>query len=428
MSTRRNVSVCLILALLSSIWISQGALAEGIHWRSSLDEAKIEAGRTGKLVLLHFWTPSCGPCKKLDRNVYSQPQIGIAMEKDFVPVKINADVSPALANAYQISRVPSEVVLTSQGSVVTKLSCPLEPAAYASQLANVSQHYRQTVNKTTGSAQPTVNRAYAGLQIGQYNRQSVTPATAQTQPVATAPAVPHVTQNPYVTAPPQQPAAQPAAVQVAVPANAMPNSYRDRYAAAPAAAKAPVIQVPVTPPASPPVAAAPPITPTATAPAPMKAAQTTSPQVASVAPVAPAVAKPVWPPQLPPNTPPLAFDGYCPVSLKSAKKWVQGNQQFGAIHRGRTYLFTGDPERQQFLANPDAYSPVFAGKDPVKLLDENQTVDGSRKFGFEYRGAFYLFASKATMTRFESEPDRYAAGVRQAMNRMDAGGGGTLRR
>jgi len=435
MFRRQNISAYLILAVVSTTWFTQGIQAVGIqaeavNWQYSLDIAKMEANRTGKLVLLHFWTESCGPCKKLDRDVYSQPHIVAAMERDFIPVKINADQSPALANAYQITRVPSEVVLTSQGIVIAKLSCPLEPAAYALQLANVAKEYRQTANQATSPVQATVNQAYTGLQIGEYSRQPVTPAAAQSQLASTAASTPSVTQNPYATAP--QPTAQPtAAASVAVPvaqtqpttptvpANAMPNSYRNRYAAAP------VTQVQAAPPVAPPAAAAPAITPTVTA----QQAQAVTPPVASqVAAAAPVVAQPAWPPQLPPNTPPLAFDGYCPVSLKSAKKWVQGNPQFGAIHRGRTYLFTADQQRQQFLANPDAYSPVFAGKDSVKLLDENQTVDGSRKFGFEYRGAFYLFSSKETMTRFESQPDRYAAGVRQAMSRMDATAGGTLRR
>src|SRR5690606_4246991 len=124
--------------------------------------------------------------------------------------------------------------------------------------------------------------------------------------------------------------------------------------------------------------------------------------------------------EMPPGTPPLAFDGYCPVSLRADRKWIAGNTQFGAIHRGRTFLFTGEEQRQQFLANPDAYCPVFSGVDPVLLLDSNQVVEGSRRFGFDYRGAFYLFSSEESMNKFKSQPDVYAAGVRQAMNRMEA--------
>ena len=135
-------------------------------------------------------------------------------------------------------------------------------------------------------------------------------------------------------------------------------------------------------------------------------------------------------PPLPANVPPLGFDGCCPVTLKTLNKWTAGSTAFGAIHRGRTYLFAGETERQQFLADPDSYSPVFAGLDPVLLLDQRQTVPGTRKYGFKYGNAFYLFSCAETRDKFEASPHTYAAGVRQAMAKVDgvAGVGGTIRR
>jgi YHS domain-containing protein len=135
-------------------------------------------------------------------------------------------------------------------------------------------------------------------------------------------------------------------------------------------------------------------------------------------------------PQLPAGAPPAGLDGYCPVTLKSLRKWAPGNSAYGAIHRGRTYLFAGPRERDQFMADPDAYSPVFAGHDPVLLLDKKQSVPGKRQFGYEFDGRFYLFSSRETMEKFGASPEiarTYASGVRQAMNRIDAAGG-TVRR
>ena len=69
--------------------------------------------------------------------------------------------------------------------------------------------------------------------------------------------------------------------------------------------------------------------------------------------------------QLPDGSPPLGLDGNCPVQLSEHKKWVRGNPSFGAVHRGRTYLFVSAEDQQKFLANPDHYSPVVSGNDPV---------------------------------------------------------------
>ncbi len=421
MSTRRKTSVKLLLAVFSSVLFAQSLQADPINWRNNLDAAKIEAAESGKLLLLHFYTASCGPCKKLERDVFSQPQIAAAMENNYIPVKLNADKSSAIASAYQISRVPTEVILSPQGNIVQKLSCPLEPNAYGAQLVNVAQHYRGNAANRTVSAQTPVNSAYAGLKITPSARpQSV----ATIRPVSTAPVQPVVTQNPYaVSARPAAPrvAAAPVVQQrpagPALPANAMPNSYRDRYAAV--AAPAPVA-----------TAQQPPITPTPNTPPVVTAttAATTAPAAQQVAAAPVASSAVAWPPELPAGTPKLAFDGYCPVSLQQAQKWVRGDKTFGAIHRDRTYLFAGEAQRQKFLASPDAYSPVFSGNDPVKMLDENQQVAGTRKFGCAYRGAFYLFSSKESMARFAKQPDRYSAGVRQAMKRMEDPNSKTMRR
>jgi YHS domain-containing protein/thiol-disulfide isomerase/thioredoxin len=401
--------VCLTLA-------GQGiaTAVEAVSWRNNVDAAKIEANQSNKLVLLHFYTTTCGPCKMLDENVFSQPQIGDDIERNYVPVKINAELAPALASSYNIERVPTEIVLNAQGNVIASLSCPQNPNEYAAQLSNLADHYRQHTNSRSNSNQAPVQAAYAGLQVGQYNQQP-----AATEPNVAQNTGPAATNNPYTSA--QQAnyspvnsnaygnptvAANYGAGSPAMPANAMPNSYRQGpQEAQPAqpqqtvAQQYPTQQQVVQPQVT--------VNPAATVQNNAPAGQVNTVSHMSVT------------RQLPPGSPPLAFEGYCPVALKSAHKWVAGDLKFGAIHRGRTFLFMGEEQRQQFLANPDAYCPVFSGMDPVMLLDDNQVVEGSRRYGFEYRGAFYLFSNQQSMDRFKSQPDQYAAGVRQAMARME---------
>ncbi len=406
MSTRHLFPV-LLSAFLGGGFCSFTHGAEAVSWRSNVDAAKIEASEARKLVLVHFYTSSCGPCRTLDENVFSQPQIGEDIERNYVPVKINADDAPALAAAYRVERVPAEIVLNNQGQVVASLSCPQDPSEYAGQLANLADHYRQN-NAGLGNAnQAPVQAAYAGLQVGQYNSHAADnqPAATQQQTVAQPPAM---TSNPYTATPntANSPVASAAYGNPAVtasyadanpamPANAMPNSYHQQSA---------------------PTQQAIPQTAAAATPKVPQQQVATNPATTQVSPASHmSVAR-----QLPAGSPQLAFDGYCPVALKSSHKWVAGDLKYGAIHRGRTFLFMGEDERQQFLANPDAYCPVFSGIDPVLLLDNNQLAEGSRRYGFEYRGAFYLFSNQDSMNRFKSQPDQYAAGVRQAMSRMDA--------
>jgi len=436
---------------LAAVVAPLAAVAESsVRWRNNLDAAKIEATQSNRLLLLHFTRKSCGPCKYLDDNVFSQPHVGPAIEQQYVPVRIDSDTSPALASSFRIDRVPTEIILTPQGDVVANLPIPDKADAYLGQLQNVARHHAQTkAGAGGGSARPEVNSAYANLPVSapaaaaQVNDQRAFGQVAANAPTNMQP--PQTQGNPFVAAanPPQQnaafgaagqgaaPVAPPAGpplsqsaakpyspygtVTPAMPANAMPRSYRNtaEVATAPSPPVAGAVAAAAATPSVPPVEEAP-VQPTIAA----------APSAATVA-AAPLMA----PPQLPAGAPPLGFDGCCPVTLKTIGRWSPGNPALGVVHRGRTYLFVSEAERQQFWADPDAYSPVFAGLDPVLLLEKQQSVEGSRRVGgFAYGGLFYLFSSEETKQRFAANPASYAAGVRQAMNRIDASEGGVIRR
>ena len=102
--------------------------------------------------------------------------------------------------------------------------------------------------------------------------------------------------------------------------------------------------------------------------------------------------------------------------MKRQWQWAQGDIRYGAEHRGRTYLFASQACQQEFLANPDSYSPVLSGMDPVLHLEQMQSVPGKRQYALEYKGQFYLFSNEQTLNRFWQNADQYTAGVQQAMH------------
>jgi len=122
---------------------------------------------------------------------------------------------------------------------------------------------------------------------------------------------------------------------------------------------------------------------------------------------------------------PLGLEGYCPVTLKDKAAWVEGRTQYGACHRGRTYLFAGESEQRTFLANPDLYAPALSGDDPVMAFDAGRQVPGQRQYGVTYQARVYLFSSPETQAVFTASPERYVGRVVVAENPTSAGG--TLR-
>ena len=95
--------------------------------------------------------------------------------------------------------------------------------------------------------------------------------------------------------------------------------------------------------------------------------------------------------------------------------WVIGDRRFGIVHRDRLYLFAGAVQRDRFLEDPDQYSPVISGYDPVMLAEHHKLVDGRREYGVTYKDRIYLFSSEATLKRFWQTPDRYKSVADEVM-------------
>jgi protein disulfide-isomerase len=416
--------------MLASLFVALSATAQeqGIHWQQDIETAKAMAGESGRLVLVHVVADGCGPCQALEANVFAQPGVAGAIEQRFVAVKLNANEFPAIAQGFGITRVPTDVILTPDGQVLSKMISPATPAAYVADTISVATQYEGQSGRTyqlAAAAAPNpqvLNPAYANLAIGAPNMPAPAATTTATTtnvfappttPLATPPAIvtnnyaqsgapgfaspqqsvtpipSNPAANPYAAyAPPTQP--QPAAAPVSTPSPQV--GYEPESVAAPQ-----VYSIPSD-------ASVPPAN--ATSPVSEEAQRPTAAQLAYAVPD---------PGQLPAGAPPLGFDGYCPVSMRSAWKWVPGDPKYGAIHRGRTYWFASPLEQQEFLARPDYYGPALAGIDPVLAIDHQQSVPGVREHSLDYDGQFFLFSSEATLQQFTSSPERYASGVRQAM-------------
>lgn len=120
--------------------------------------------------------------------------------------------------------------------------------------------------------------------------------------------------------------------------------------------------------------------------------------------------------------------GHCCVTLLETEELVAGNPQFGAIHRGRIFLFSSAEARKKFLDNPDDYSPMLTGYDPVLYADRGELVDGSPKIlGKLKDGRVISFSSEETYKKFaadyskQHEKSPYVESIRAAMKETNGG-------
>jgi YHS domain-containing protein/thioredoxin-related protein len=376
---------------------------EGLRWEADLPSAQRLARQTDRLVLIHFGGPWCQACQILERNVFSQPGFGRELAADYVAVKIDSNSSAQnheIATKYGVETVPCDVITTPSGQLVYRISSPNTAAGYVASMAKaaaLTRPDRQTPQAQPAgpapaqvAARPTDDRYPDRSNRGQtVEREPYQPPvqnrTVQQPPPTDRYADRDLSQSRY----PQQGRYPQQDRGGASSAGQSPAASDSRYAAAEAQRQGEVQrQVAVQPPGA--------QSPTAEQPAgdeqPIEL-------------------------KIPPGSPPLALEGYCPVTLveSNPRRWQIGDPNIGAIHRGMLYLFATQESQQKFMANPDHYSPVLRGHDPVLALDKNQAVPGRREFGLFSEGRIYLFSSEATLEHFVRNSRRYSADLLQAM-------------
>jgi thiol:disulfide interchange protein len=91
------------------------AESAGIVWShqdlaSGLEEAK----KADKPVMMDVFATWCGPCKLLDQNVFSRPEVG-EVSKAFVTVKVDGDENKDVKRTYRVTGYPTVLFLAPDG-------------------------------------------------------------------------------------------------------------------------------------------------------------------------------------------------------------------------------------------------------------------------------------------------------------------------
>ena len=130
---RHSSRLAWILAILSLVG-AKAAAQEPFAWETNLERAQQVAAQTNRLVLVHFWAPWCGACKVMDAEVFSQANVAKQVQANYVPVKINADQYPELAKKFNLSGLPTDVVITPQGQIVNGAKGKCDAVQYVARL------------------------------------------------------------------------------------------------------------------------------------------------------------------------------------------------------------------------------------------------------------------------------------------------------
>jgi outer membrane lipoprotein-sorting protein len=87
-------------------------------WVYDLEEAKAIAAKTNRKIFVDFMATWCGPCKMLERDVF-QKEDWKKMAKYVVFCQIDVDQQPGVSKQYNVTAMPTQMVLNADGSVVS---------------------------------------------------------------------------------------------------------------------------------------------------------------------------------------------------------------------------------------------------------------------------------------------------------------------
>lgn len=93
---------------------------EDVPWITSMNEAISLAGKMKQPMLVHFYSPTCGPCMVMERDVFADRNVLTEVQKYYIPVKINIREEPASMRKYGIQSVPTDVIVSSDGKLIAK--------------------------------------------------------------------------------------------------------------------------------------------------------------------------------------------------------------------------------------------------------------------------------------------------------------------
>ncbi len=125
------------LAIAFILFANQQTLAQsGIQffegtWSEALSEAKM----SGKYIFVDVYTDWCPPCKQMDKEVLSLPEVGQRYNTAFVNYKLNAEEGPgiALAEQYAARAYPTYLYLDAEGNLLHRAVGFLAPSAFIAQ-------------------------------------------------------------------------------------------------------------------------------------------------------------------------------------------------------------------------------------------------------------------------------------------------------
>jgi len=129
-------STLYILITLAFVVFSNQAEAQIKFQSLSLEEAKSAARSEDKLIFIDFWATWCKPCIAMERETFSDKEVGRAINENFIPLKLDVDYfeNMDIKEKYNVGVMPTILIINADGEVQNRLMGQKSPESLMSEL------------------------------------------------------------------------------------------------------------------------------------------------------------------------------------------------------------------------------------------------------------------------------------------------------
>ena len=140
---KKGVIAGLMLALLA-LWPTAPARAQVRFESGPTDSVRQLAQEQHKLVFVDLYATWCPPCRAMERQVFSQPEVGDFMAQHFVAAKYDVDrpTGRKLMDRYGRGAIPLYLVFDTEGTLWGKIEGASPAETFVDNLQTVIDRYR----------------------------------------------------------------------------------------------------------------------------------------------------------------------------------------------------------------------------------------------------------------------------------------------
>jgi len=137
-ATKHILSIITITFSLITISVNQSIAGEWLH---DFQAAQKLAQQKDLPLLLHFHASWCGPCVQMDKAVLKTPSVKSQFGSRIIAVKIDLDENEHLGSRFNIRSLPSDILLTPKGTIISRTGGMQPKSEYLSFLGRGASRY-----------------------------------------------------------------------------------------------------------------------------------------------------------------------------------------------------------------------------------------------------------------------------------------------